>query len=346
MISFQRWRVPSDVLFVGKKDAGKSSLLNMVLGVPDNSPRAAQVTDRSTSQITSYATLFGPFLLQIWDTPGFDNAQDGHYVKGKINDWLLHVSPSYCKDDLEADHPYLNTPIARVVWCMHAGELSDLDAWQQFRAIYEECHGRSRVISMILINQVSTQSPSDWEVQCENQLERLGLSAGSIHLKSVRSHRGVSSPEYEDGCHALSQLILPHGVDTFQPNIVRTNCISFRVPPLTWYPKAKAQINCFSFRCEWVTIHPESICNGTVLFFGIADLHKHLRLCHGSQVYGPRGKVVACHWGDCNQNMQSENIPRHIRERHLRYRAICPICSRAFSRADVLYAHMRRQHGI
>ena len=81
---------------------------------------------------------------------------------------------------------------------------------------------------MVLINQVPTQSPSDWEVQCENQLQQLGLSGGSVLLKCMRSHRGVSSPEYEDDSKALSKLIRQnvlignftlgfgdlHGVDT------------------------------------------------------------------------------------------------------------------------------------
>jgi hypothetical protein len=179
----------------------------MILGVPDDLPGATQVTNGSTSQITSHATLLESLPVQIWDTPGLDKALDSHYVKDNINDWLLQVSSSHYKHDRATDRSYLNLlPSVQVVWCMHAEEISDLVAWQQFGAIYEECR-RQGVISMVLINQMPTQSPSDWEVQCENQLQQLGLSGGSVLLKSMRNRWGVSSPEYEDDSEALYQLI-------------------------------------------------------------------------------------------------------------------------------------------
>ena len=221
------------MLFVGRKGAGKSSLINLILGVPDDLPGAAQVTNGGTSQIASYATLLGSLPVQVWDTPGLDKELDGDRVRDKINDWLHLVSSSHCEHDLETDRPHLNVPIIQVVWCMHVGEITDPVAWQQFRAIYEECH-RPGVTSMVLVNKVPMESASDWEVQCKTQLQRSGLSADSSLLKSVRTHRGVSSPEYEDDFETLSQhfcqhalriqnpkgdftldLDHPHGVDTF-----------------------------------------------------------------------------------------------------------------------------------
>ena len=187
----------------------------MILGVPGDSPGAAQVTNGSTSQTISYATLLESLPVQIWDTPGLDKALDGHYVRDKIIDWLLQVSFSHCKHDPATERPYLNVPSAQVVWCMDAGEISDPIAWEQFRAIYEEC-GRQGVFSMVLIDQVPTQSPSDWEVQCENQLRRLGLSRDSVLLKSMWSHQGVSSPEYTDDSRTLCQLIRRHALQNLR----------------------------------------------------------------------------------------------------------------------------------
>ena len=178
----------------------------MILGVPDDLPGTAQATNGSTSQIISYATLLESLPVQIWDTPGLDNALDGHYVRDKISDWLLQVSYSHCS-------PYLGAPSVQVVWCMDAGEISDPVAWQHFWIIYEECRRRG-VILMVLINQVPTQSPSNWEVQCENQLQRFGLSGDSVLLKSMRSHRGVSSAGYKDDSQALCQLIRQHALQS------------------------------------------------------------------------------------------------------------------------------------
>ncbi|KAG6374481.1 hypothetical protein JVT61DRAFT_4524 [Boletus reticuloceps] len=206
--------LPIDVLLVGRKGAGKSALVNMILGVPDHLPGAAQVSDGGTLQITSYATQLGSLPAQIWDTPGFDKTLEGHHIEDKFNDWLLQVSSSHSKHDVETDHLYLNLklPIIQVVWCMHAEEISDPAAWQQFQAIYAECRHRSGVTFMVLINQVSVQSPGNWEVQCQDQLQVLGLSASSGLLKSVRRHLGVSSPEYEDDAQTLSQLIRQHAL--------------------------------------------------------------------------------------------------------------------------------------
>lgn len=204
----------------------------MVLGVPDDTPGAAQVTNGfggSTLRTTSYATLLESLPIQIWDTPGFDKALDTLHVRAKINGWLLQVLSSHCKENSETtSYPNELAP-TEVVWCMDAADINDPTAWQQFWAIHEECHRRRGVVSKIVINQVPTQSPSDWEVQCENQLQALGLSAGSVLLKSVRSHQGVTSSEYKDDSVALGQLIRqqalqhlpvghrldhPHGVNT------------------------------------------------------------------------------------------------------------------------------------
>ena len=183
----------------------------MILGV-------TQATNGSTSQITSHATLLESLPVQIWDTPGLCNALDGHYVKDKINNWILQVlASSRCGHDPEIDHPYFSVSIVQVVWCMHAADISDPDLWQQFRAIYEECR-RQGVISIVLVNQVPTPSPSDWEVQCENQLQKLGLSGGPVLLKSMRSHRGVPSPEYEDDSRALRQFIRQYAVQNLGAN--------------------------------------------------------------------------------------------------------------------------------
>lgn len=195
---------------MGRKGAGKSSLINLILGVPDDMPGAAQVTNGGASQITSYATFLGSLPVQVWDTPGLDEELDGHHLRNKIKDWLHLVSSSHCKKDLETERPYLMVPLAiQVVWCIRVGEITDPVAWQQFRAIYEECRCQG-VITIVLINQVPMEAESDWEVPCENQLQRLGLSVGPGLLISVRSHDGVSSPEHKDDVRALSHLIRQH----------------------------------------------------------------------------------------------------------------------------------------
>ena len=302
----------------------------MILGVPDDLPGAAQVINGSTSQITSYATLLESLPVQIWDTPGLDKALDGRYVRDKVNHWLLQVSSSHCEYNWATDHPYLNLPSVQVVWCMHAEEISDPVAWQQFGAIYEEC-GRQGVIPMVLINQVPTQSPSDWEVQCENQLQQLG---GSVLLQSMRSHRGVSSPEYKDGSQALSKLIRQHAVQNLRADITLD-----RVPFQVRRQYANRRFDLY-IRCGWVS-ESESTCFCIVRR---SDLMKHLRLCHGVT-----NSTVTCRWGGdhCNEIMQRGSVIRHIRLLHL-YEgfSVCTVCGKKFSRQNGLYTHMKYSHGL
>ena len=306
----------------------------MILGVPGDSPGAARVTNASISQTTSFATFLESLPVQIWDTPGLDKALDGHYVSVQINDWLLQVSSSHGKLVPTIDHPYLNIPSAQVVWCMDAGEISDPVAWQQFGVIYEECC-RQGVFSMVLVNRVPTQSPSDWEVQCENQLQRLGLSGGSVLLKSMRNHRGVSSPEYKDDSQALCQLIRQHALQNLRVDLTLDR-VSLQVRPLAQVANRRFDLY---FRCGWVS-KSENIC---ICIIRRSDLIKHLRLCHGVTT----DFTVTCHWGGCNQSMARGNIGRHIRMRHLNEgRSVCTVCGKVFSRRDGLHRHMIFAHDI
>ena len=304
----------------------------MILGVPDGSPGAAQATNTSISQTTSYATLLESLPVQIWDSPGLDKALDGHYVD-KINNWFLQVSSSRGEHP-ETYRPSRNIPSAQVVWCMDAGEISDPVAWQQFGVIYGACR-RQEVFSMVLVNQVPTQSPSDWETQCENQLQRLGLSGGPVLLKSMRNHRGVSSPEYKDDSQALCQLIRQHALQNLRVDLTLDR-VSLQVRPLAQVANTRFGLY---FRCGWVS-ESEATC---ICIVRRSDLIKHLRLCHGVIT----DFTATCHWGDCNESMPRGSISRHIGMRHLNEgHSVCTICGVKFSRRDGLHAHMKRRHGI
>ncbi|KAI9568265.1 hypothetical protein HD554DRAFT_792453 [Boletus coccyginus] len=304
-------------------------------------PGAAQVTNGGTSQITSYATFLGSLPVQVWDTPGLDEELDGHHLRHKIKDWLHLVSSSHCKKDLETERPYLMVPAIQVVWCMHVGEITDPVTWQQFRAIYEECCCQG-VITIVLINQVPMGAGSDWEVPCEIQLHRLGLSVGPV-LMSVRSHGGVSSPEHEDDVKALSHLIRQHHDASQNLPGGFTLKLDFGHPRGLCVPPSDPIKNSeLFFRCGWVAIHPESMCNCIVRY---SDLPSHLRLCHG--IGGISHQRVTCRWEDCNQSMRRDSILRHVGSVHLQITwYTCTSCWRQFSHLDTLLAHIRRQHGI
>ncbi|KAF8127010.1 hypothetical protein EV363DRAFT_502393 [Boletus edulis] len=187
---------------------------------------------------------------------------------------------------------------------------------------------------MVLINQVSVQSPGNWEVQCQDQLQMLGLSASSVLLKSVRRHWEVSSPEYEDDAQTLIRLIRQHALQNHR-DILTLN-LDHGVGILTPSPDGGLVT---SFRCGWVTVlsvHSESICNCIVRQ---SDLLKHLRRCHG--IGGPDKAFVICRWGGCNKHMLRQSLVRHVRGLHLWLRYVCSDCLKSFSRPDTLQTHMK-----
>ena len=307
----------------------------MILGIPDDSPGAAQLTNGSTSQTISYATLLESLPVQIWDTPNLDKALDGHSVRDKINVWLLQVSLSHRRHSPATDRPSPNVLSAQVVWCMDAGEISDPVAWEQYWAIYEECR-RQGVVSMVLVNQLHTESPSNWEVQCESQLQRFGLSRGSVLLKSMRNHQGVSSPEYKDDSQALSQLIRQRALQNLGANSM-IGRVSLRVRTLLQYANRRFDLY---FRCGWVS-KTESMAT-CICIIRRSDLIKHLRLCHDVA-----DSTVTCEWRRCGESMPRGSISRHIRMVHLNEGlSICTVCGARFSRRFGLYHHLKYAHDI
>ncbi|KAG9314893.1 hypothetical protein JVU11DRAFT_3995 [Chiua virens] len=68
-------RLPVEILFVGRVDAEKSSLVSMVAGVPEGLHGSAQAPDH----LICRASLLEGFPLQVWDTPGFNQSSDAKY---------------------------------------------------------------------------------------------------------------------------------------------------------------------------------------------------------------------------------------------------------------------------
>lgn len=198
--------MPSDILLVGRSGTGKSYLVNMITGIPDALLSGAAVVSNSysggTSQIASYAAPpFGTFKRsQIWDTPGFATISSGQQITTKINDWITRIY-----------HPVdSRTRDVQVVWCIHASEIGDPGAWQQFRDVHEACRSKPIHPTLVVINQsTSTQhSDADWKMACENQLRQLDLPNSC--LLTIRRHSETSSPEYENDSQSLRQFIRQH----------------------------------------------------------------------------------------------------------------------------------------
>ncbi|KAH0832923.1 hypothetical protein J3R83DRAFT_11890 [Lanmaoa asiatica] len=202
-----------DVLFVGQTGVGKSSLINMVMGIPDHSEAAARVSNDAqpcTSHTTSYPCVLTPGLrCQLWDTRGLDEVAVSYERRwtAKIIDRILQLPSQQARELKETlrDRTKLATPI--LVWCIDAAKIDVPILWRQFRRIYVEYCGR-KAIPVVVVTQMPPNA-TGWEEMCSNQLQQLDLNdgMGDIPLLRVRKYHNLSSPEYVEDSQALRDLI-------------------------------------------------------------------------------------------------------------------------------------------
>lgn len=188
-----------NVVFVGQTGVGKSSLINMIRGIPDHSQAAARV-GRSARAVTLHTACYSSVLTtglqcQLWDTQGLDATTDDHLI--------VHQTPEFI---------YYPTIF---MWCIQTTKIDFPIYWQQLHKAYVEyCHktpGRRKAIPVIVITQMAP-NVTGWELKCRNQIRQLGLRVGhydidGVLLLRVRKHRGASSPEYTEDSKALRDHI-------------------------------------------------------------------------------------------------------------------------------------------
>ncbi|KAF9229883.1 hypothetical protein BU15DRAFT_69668 [Melanogaster broomeanus] len=203
-----------DVLIAGQTGTGKSSLINMIMGVGDVSGDVRPCTEKTTS----YSTTFGENSLQcqLWDTRGLNEALDNAAFMATARAWLRQAVGvlSECERDLKnackASTSHGKTPI--FLWCMLASKINVPSHWQQFRKAYAEYCGRKVTPVVVITRMQPNIASTDWRKTCKEHLRNLDFGTGSgnaddFYLVKVREHRGTSSTQYNEDSEALRDLI-------------------------------------------------------------------------------------------------------------------------------------------
>ncbi|KIK99587.1 hypothetical protein PAXRUDRAFT_822580 [Paxillus rubicundulus Ve08.2h10] len=208
------------VVLAGQTGVGKSSLVNMIMGVEDSSLGGAQVSNDvrpCTENTTPYKAVFGGNDLQwqLWDTRGLDEALDGATFMEKAVSWLRG---SQCERELKNVCGARTSNVDRgqamplLIWCIRASKITVPVHWQQFCKAYVNYCGR-KVKPVVVITQMNPKSEITlgWKEKCEEQLRKLGLTSltGNLDdlLVSVRTHDGPSTTEYKEDSQAVRGLI-------------------------------------------------------------------------------------------------------------------------------------------
>ncbi|KAF8134885.1 hypothetical protein EV363DRAFT_1396352 [Boletus edulis] len=89
--------------------------------------------------------------------------------------------------------------------------------------------------------------------------------------------------------------------------------------------------------CLWVT--NGVVCNS---HFQASEFPEHLRAAHG--VVGQDKTPLVCCWYNCSTEMKKESVMRHVNEKHLEQRHMCPTCHEQFTRAHTMQNHVTKKH--
>ena len=199
-------RAKINVVLVGQTGVGKSTAINMIMGIPDHS-RAAALVGRSARVVTKYNACYSCVLTsglrcELWDTRGLDAATDED-VNVTADDHLIAR--------IAEQIPCL--PSGSIfIWCIQATKIDFPCSWQQFHKIYEEyCSVGRGPVPMIVVTQIAS-SESEWEPKCRDQIRQLGPRVGrydidDVLLLRIRRHRGASSTQYIEDSRALRDHI-------------------------------------------------------------------------------------------------------------------------------------------
>ena len=199
-----------DVIIVGQTGVGKSSLINMIIGVPDGSAEAAKVSNGvrpCTTQTTVYSTSLETGLrCRLWDTRGLDESVGTNYVwpMAKMMDRIRQLASQQVRELKETLRDRTGVTIPILVWCIDATRIDVPVHWQQFHKVYVEYCER-KAIPVVVITRGPPRA-TDWETKCTDQLRSLDLGV-DVPFRVVRMHRGPSSQEYVEDSKALRDLI-------------------------------------------------------------------------------------------------------------------------------------------
>jgi len=200
-----------DIFFVGQTGVGKSSLINMIMGVQDTDKKAAQVSTDArpcTEQTTSYPVLLEPNLqCRLWDTRGLNEAvekSDNRRLMAKVVDMLERIFQSKDQQEHELQETLRNhidkqiKPI--LIWCVDAGKIGIPVPWVDFRRVYVG-YCREKVIPVIVVTRMHPKT-TQWEEKCRGQLGDM-----NIRLIRVRDYGKQPSTGYEEDSKALKALV-------------------------------------------------------------------------------------------------------------------------------------------
>ena len=197
-----------DVIFVGMTGVGKSSLINMIMGVSDGSKAAAKVSHEPhpcTTQTTSHAYLLETGIrCQLWDTRGFDETVDTRASMTKILDKIRQLASQRARESKDALRNRTRVAIPILVWCMDVSKIDVTAHWQQFHRVYVEYCDRKVIPVLVITRGLPRQN--GWELRCREQLEQLDLGV-DVPMVMVRRHRNSSSLQYTEDAQALRDLI-------------------------------------------------------------------------------------------------------------------------------------------
>ncbi|KAF7986971.1 hypothetical protein HWV62_25 [Athelia sp. TMB] len=196
----------NNIIVFGQTGAGKSSLVNMVLG--EDRAMTSDGSQSCTSESSPYEVVISGKRLTLWDTPGFDDDGD------PIDPTRPKVSGKNALVSVYRLIEKLDEGISLVVFCVRGPRLTS-SVVENYK-LFHSAFGRGKVPIVLIVTGLEQKEPmDDWWLENKEKFHNRGMIFGGQACVTAsrgkirqRTGLGVYQNEFDESKDKVRKLLV------------------------------------------------------------------------------------------------------------------------------------------